>query len=157
MADVSVLKHELTDLLAENFKNGILGNQYKLIQNLRSDDAWFIVVALKMFCNDTEQRFREIDEKHMKPYMDIIAIPIYVELIKGSSLCVGSDKLTEACRGFMRNSYTKNILGCQKAMTVLIREFNRVKDVFQKIIELERGINILSGAGPEPAPPTYNI
>ncbi|KAI3893780.1 hypothetical protein MKW92_048064 [Papaver armeniacum] len=157
MADVSALKQNLAELLAQNFKDGTLGNQYKVCQSLRSDgDAWFIVLALELFCTETEKRFREVNEKHMKPYMDIPAIEIYVETIKSSSLCMGCDKLTQACCEYMQNSCANQIVGCHKAMMKLTHEFNRTKGVFQKIIELEREINILSGAGPQPAPPNYN-
>ncbi|MCL7037827.1 hypothetical protein MKW94_029059 [Papaver nudicaule] len=72
--------------------------------------------------------------------MNIPAVESYVQTIKGSSTTIGSQSITLACNEFCRASERNNIAGCHKALLQLIREFYHTKDVFKKIIELERKI-----------------
>ncbi|KAI3977803.1 hypothetical protein MKX01_040548 [Papaver californicum] len=130
---------------------GILERQYEELQKLRdADTPDFIVETLTLFCNETEQRLKEINELS-NPYLDIPKVAVYVHTIQGSSLTVGSKKLTAACSDFVRYSDLENIAGCHKALMQIVSEFNRVKDVFQKVIELER--KIFNLPAPSPPPP----
>ncbi|KAI3906397.1 hypothetical protein MKW92_011617 [Papaver armeniacum] len=133
------------------FLNGTLERQYEELQKMRDADAPdFIVETLILFCNMTEQRLKEI-EKHSTPYLDIPEVAAYVHTIKGGSLTLGCKKLTAACNEFARCSDRNNIAGCHKALMQVVSEFNCVKDVFQKVIELERKIfNLPAPSMPPP-------
>ncbi|RZC87482.1 hypothetical protein C5167_036018, partial [Papaver somniferum] len=79
-----------------------------------------------------------------KPFMNIPTVESYVQTIRGSSTTIGSQNVTLSCDEFCRASERKNIAGCHKALLQLIREFYHTRDVFKKIIELERKIIYLA-------------
>ncbi|XP_026389227.1 histidine-containing phosphotransfer protein 1-like isoform X3 [Papaver somniferum] len=139
------------ELNTEPLDQGTLERQYEELQKMRDADAPdFIIETLTLFCNMTEQRLKEI-EKHSTPYLDIPEVAVYIHTIKGGSLTLGCKNLTAACDEFARCSDRNYIAGCHKALMQVVNEFSRVKEVFQKVIELERKIFNLPALPPPQA------
>ncbi|MCL7031504.1 hypothetical protein MKW94_027298 [Papaver nudicaule] len=109
-----------------------------------TDEPDFMVTILTVFCKDTEERIKKIETQHMKPRLHIRTIAALIETIKGSSLSVGSEKVTQACNEFQKAKEQWKLAKCEKALLQLRCEFNHVKSVFVEIIKLERKIVFLT-------------
>ncbi|KAI3969203.1 hypothetical protein MKW92_025486 [Papaver armeniacum] len=155
------LKQELDRFLAKKYEEKILDTQFEQLQRIQeADNPGFVAEMLQLFIDEIEKQILEhvdprkqvLEElKKMPRVIDlesqtIAKIESYVHRLKGSSVSVGSYQITLACNEFRQASERSDMVGRQKALTKIVHEFYRVKDVFKKIIELEEKIYKLSSA-----------
>ncbi|RZC47451.1 hypothetical protein C5167_040417 [Papaver somniferum] len=153
------LKQELDRFLAKKYEEKILDTQFEQLQRIQeADNPGFVTDMLQLFIDEIEKQIlenidpRKLEELKKIPRVSdlesqtIQKVESYIHRLKGSSVSVGSYQITLACNEFRQASEQNDMAGRQKALTKIVHEFYRVKDVFKKIIELEEKICKLSSA-----------
>ncbi|KAI3977807.1 hypothetical protein MKX01_040552 [Papaver californicum] len=129
------LKQELDRYLAKKYEEKILDTQFEQLEKIQeADNAGFVAEMLQLFIDEIEKQILDnIDPRKIRERVDS-----YVHHLKGSSIGLI----------FFSLLYISmfSILRYQRALMKIVDEFYRVKDVFQKIIELEEKIYELSSA-----------
>ncbi|RZC63489.1 hypothetical protein C5167_025271 [Papaver somniferum] len=153
------LKQELDCFLAKKYEEKILDTQFEQLKRIQeADNPGFVAEMVQLFIDEIEKQILEnidptmIEElKKMPRIVDLESQTIqkvesYVHRLKGSSVSVRSYQITLACNEFRHASERNDMAGRQTALMKIVQEFNRVKEVFKKIIELEEKIRKLSSA-----------
>ncbi|KAI3894876.1 hypothetical protein MKX03_033620 [Papaver bracteatum] len=153
------LKQELDRFLAKKYEEKILDTQFEQLQRIQeADNPGFVAEMLQLFIDEIEKQIldhidpRKLEELKKVPRVvdlesqTIAKVESYVHRLKGSSVSVGSYQITLACNEFRQAGERNDMAGRQKALTKIVNEFYRVKDVFKKVIELEGKIYQSSSA-----------
>ncbi|MCL7036916.1 hypothetical protein MKW94_005331 [Papaver nudicaule] len=148
------LKQELDRYLVKKYEEKILDTQFEQLQRIQeADNPGFVAEMLQLFIDEIEKQIldnidprNDQEKRNEKRDAQKKRVESYVHRLKGSSVSVGSYQITIACNEFRHASEQRDMVGFQRALTKIIDEFYRVKEVFNKIIELEEKIYELSTA-----------
>ncbi|KAF5182897.1 Histidine-containing phosphotransfer protein [Thalictrum thalictroides] len=147
--DVNQLQRGWYKYLTTLFKEGILDDQYKQLQQLQDESTPnFVLEVVSLFFDDSQKIIYELERALSQPLVDYKVIDAYVHQLKGSSSSVGAYKVKEVCVKFRESCENQNKEGCTIAMQNLKHEFSRVKHNLQYLFELEQ--QILSAGGSIP-------
>ncbi|VAI52785.1 unnamed protein product [Triticum turgidum subsp. durum] len=95
--------NQLNTLVAKMFAAGLLDDQFQELQMLQEGSAPdFIDNVVTLFCEDGEHIIGEIAKLLDKPCVDYHKVSRFVHELKGSSACIGAQRVKNSCIQFQQ-------------------------------------------------------
>ncbi|KAF7082109.1 hypothetical protein CFC21_085989 [Triticum aestivum] len=124
--------NQLNTLVAKMFAAGLLDDQFQELQMLQEGSAPdFIDNVVTLFCEDGEHIIGEIAKLLDKPCVDYHKVSRFVHELKGSSACIGAQRVKNSCIQFQQCCQEKSRDGCLNSLDSVRNDFYDVCSMFK--------------------------
>ncbi|KAM3317355.1 hypothetical protein ACQJBY_035159 [Aegilops geniculata] len=124
--------NQFNTLVANMFAAGLLDDQFQELQMLQEGSAPdFIDKVVTLFCEDGERIIGEIAKLLDKPCLDYHKVSRFVLELKGSSACIGAQRVKNSCIQFHQCCQEKSRDGCLNSLDSVRNDFYDVCSMFK--------------------------
>ncbi|CAM0947134.1 unnamed protein product [Alopecurus aequalis] len=126
----------LNRLMSNMFATGLLDAQFRQLQMLQNGgDPDFVEQVVTLFCEDGERIIGEIAKLLNKLDVDFDKVDAFAGELKGSSLCVGAQRVKNTCMQFREFCQDKSRNGCLNTLYDVRNDFYELRNRFETMLQ----------------------
>ncbi|KAI4325252.1 hypothetical protein MLD38_030666 [Melastoma candidum] len=131
---------DMSHLLALLFHQGVLDEQFLHLRQLQDETSPnFVYEVTSIYFRESENLLMNLKLLLTeKEHSDYTKIKVHVNQIMGSSSSIGANRIRNACVAFRAVSDQHNRVGCLRALELLEKEYNYLKNKLHEFFQIEQ-------------------